>query len=133
MDRKRAVAVMGAGNCGQSESRWLPHWEDSLPCVAIRASAAACAANKGAYSAGGLSIGILPGLDRRDPAESDGIHIATGLGHRSYLVVLNADVVVAMHGGWAAYPKSPRRRKLVYGLAVKISSQRLIQPRRWIE
>jgi hypothetical protein len=53
----------------------------------------------GARSAGGHTVGILPG-ERRDAAnDSVETAIATGLGHaRNSLVVLNGDAVVAVAG-----------------------------------
>jgi uncharacterized protein (TIGR00725 family) len=57
------------------------------------------AAARGAKAAGGLTIGILPG---NRPAEANpfiDIAIATGLGYtRNSLVVMNADVVIAIDG-----------------------------------
>jgi uncharacterized protein (TIGR00725 family) len=57
------------------------------------------AASKGAARAGGLVVGLLPGLDRRDANEWVGVAIPTGLGElRNGLVVRAADSVVAVGG-----------------------------------
>ncbi|MXR20779.1 TIGR00725 family protein [Halobacterium bonnevillei] len=57
------------------------------------------AACRGASDAGGHTIGILPGEDRRAANEYVDTAIATGLGHaRNALVVLNGDAVVAIDG-----------------------------------
>ncbi len=59
------------------------------------------ASAKGAKSAGGLVIAILPGksLDEANPFVD--IAIPTGLGYmRNAMVVLNADVVVAIDGSY---------------------------------
>lgn len=59
--------------------------------------AAAC---RGATSAGGRTIGILPGPDRRAANPHVDVPVATGLGDaRNALVVLNGDAVVAIDGG----------------------------------
>ncbi|MBN2097148.1 MAG: TIGR00725 family protein [Candidatus Omnitrophica bacterium] len=57
------------------------------------------AACKGATSAGGKTIGILPGHDKREANHYVDIPIATGLGYmRNNLVVKNADCVIAIDG-----------------------------------
>lgn len=57
------------------------------------------AACRGAKEAGGLTVGILPG---GNPAEANAfvdIPIATGMGYtRNALVVMNADVLIAVDG-----------------------------------
>lgn len=60
--------------------------------------AAAC---RGAASAGGLTIGILPGSDRATASDWVAVAIATGLGElRNGLIVRAADVVVAVGGAY---------------------------------
>ena len=57
------------------------------------------AACRGAKSAGGDTIGILPSSDRREANPYVDVAIATGLGHaRNALVPLNGDGVVALSG-----------------------------------
>ena len=54
---------------------------------------------RGAKSAGGKTIGILPGHDKAAANRYVDIPIATGLGYmRNNLVVKNADIVVAIDG-----------------------------------
>jgi uncharacterized protein (TIGR00725 family) len=58
--------------------------------------AAAC---RGADSAGGLTIGLLPGDDRRAANEWVGVALATGLGElRNGLIVRVSDAVIAVGG-----------------------------------
>jgi uncharacterized protein (TIGR00725 family) len=60
--------------------------------------AAAC---RGAVSAGGLTVGILPGTDRGTANEWVTVAIPTGLGElRNALIVRAADVVVAVGGAY---------------------------------
>jgi uncharacterized protein (TIGR00725 family) len=60
--------------------------------------AAAC---KGARSAGGTTVGILPGHDRAAANEHVSIAIPTGLGElRNGLVVRAADAVIAVGGAY---------------------------------
>ncbi len=57
------------------------------------------AACKGAKSAGGKTIGILPGHDKKEANPYVDIPIVTGLGYmRNNLVVKNADIVIAIDG-----------------------------------
>jgi uncharacterized protein (TIGR00725 family) len=59
--------------------------------------AAAC---RGARSAEGKTVGILPGGDRSEANQWVEIAIATGLGElRNGLIVRSADVVIAVGGG----------------------------------
>ena len=61
-----------------------------------RAAGVMAAATRGAAEAGGLTIGILPGADKRDAAEGLSISLATGLGEaRNAVLVSAADAVVA--------------------------------------
>ena len=55
---------------------------------------------RGARSAGGTTVGILPGTDRAEANPYVDIPIVTGLGEaRNALVVRSADAVIAVHGG----------------------------------
>ncbi|MCX6555007.1 MAG: TIGR00725 family protein [Candidatus Aminicenantes bacterium] len=57
------------------------------------------ASAKGAKSKGGVVIGILPGKSAQDANPYTDVAIPTGLGYlRNALVVLNADVLVAVDG-----------------------------------
>jgi len=58
--------------------------------------AAAC---RGARAAGGVTVGILPGADRRNANPDVDIAIATGLGEaRNLAIVRTADVLIAVDG-----------------------------------
>lgn len=57
------------------------------------------AASSGAKKAGGLTIGILPGLLPSDANPFIDIPIATGIGYaRNSLVAMNSDVLIAVDG-----------------------------------
>jgi hypothetical protein len=61
-----------------------------------RAAGVMAAATRGAAEAGGLTIGILPGANKRDAAEDLSIALATGLGEgRNAVLVTAADAIVA--------------------------------------
>ena len=59
------------------------------------------AACRGARRAGGRTIGILPGTDRAEANPFVDVAVATGMGQaRNAIIVLTADAVVAIGGGY---------------------------------
>jgi uncharacterized protein (TIGR00725 family) len=59
------------------------------------------AVSRGVARAGGVSIGILPALDRRDADPHLTYSICTGVGHaRNLGVAASGDVVIALGGSW---------------------------------
>jgi uncharacterized protein (TIGR00725 family) len=59
------------------------------------------AAARGAKSAGGTTIGILPGESRDDANEWIDHAVVTGIGHaRNLAVVASGDAVIAVGGSW---------------------------------
>jgi uncharacterized protein (TIGR00725 family) len=59
------------------------------------------AAARGAKSAGGTTIGILPGESRAEASEWIDHVVATGIGHaRNLAVVASGDAVIAVGGSW---------------------------------
>ena len=93
-----------SGACGQTvnfvtpgaDSIWV---SDVLVCGGLGGvMAAAC---RGAVSAGGMTVGILPGSDRSAGNEWLTVAIPTGLGElRNGLVVRAADAVIAVGGAY---------------------------------
>jgi uncharacterized protein (TIGR00725 family) len=100
------VAVVGRGDAG-SEERELA--EEVGQGLADGGAVVVCgglggvmeAACAGARSAGGRTVGILPGLDRGEANPHVEVAIPTGLGEaRNALVVRAADALVAVGGGY---------------------------------
>jgi uncharacterized protein (TIGR00725 family) len=59
------------------------------------------AAARGAKSAGGTTIGILPGEDRTEASEWIDHVVVTGIGHaRNLAVVASGEAVIAVGGRW---------------------------------
>src|SRR5262245_19890238 len=59
------------------------------------------AAARGAKSAGGTTIGILPGESRADANEWIDHAVVTGIGHaRNLAVAASGDAVIAVGGAW---------------------------------
>ena len=100
------VAVVGAGvdapethEVAEAVGRGLAEAGAVVVCGGLGGvMAAAC---RGAKSAGGTTVGILPGEHRAEANEWVDVAVATGLGEaRNVLVVRAADAVVAVGGEW---------------------------------
>ena len=56
---------------------------------------------RGARSAGGITVGLLPGLDRADANRLLSVAVPTGMGQgRNLLLVRSSDALVAVGGGF---------------------------------
>jgi uncharacterized protein (TIGR00725 family) len=100
------IAVVGPGTASESE---LAAAEEVGAAVAEAGCGLVCgglggvmeAACRGARSRGGMTLGLLPGLDREEANGWVVVAVPTGLGEaRNALVVRAADAVVAVGGGW---------------------------------
>ena len=75
------------------------------------------AAAKGAKEAGGMTIGILPGKDKRDANPSIDIPLPTSIGYaRNTIVACAADIIIALPGSFGT--NSEICYGLVYGRPV---------------
>jgi uncharacterized protein (TIGR00725 family) len=102
------VAVIGDGDPRGPEAHRVLDWAEEIGQLLARAGATVItgglggvmrAASRGAASAGGVTIGILPDADADEANEYVSIPIATGLGvARNLVVVTAADAVVAVGG-----------------------------------
>lgn len=102
------VAVIGDGDPRGPDAQRILEWAEEVGQDLARAGAIVItgglggvmrAASRGARSAGGRTIGILPGADPSEANEFVTIPIATGLGVvRNLVVVTSADAVVAVGG-----------------------------------
>ncbi len=104
MTERPYVAVCGAGVAIEREAAWA---EEIGRLLAEAGAVLVCgglggvmdAAARGCASAGGTSIGILPGESRSAASPHLSVAIPTGLGEaRNALVVRAADVVIAVGG-----------------------------------
>jgi hypothetical protein len=102
------VAVIGDGDPSGPDAHRVLEWAEEIGQLLARAGATVVtgglggvmrAASRGAVSAGGMTIGILPGADAREANEYVRLSIPTGLGvMRNLVVVTVADAVVAVGG-----------------------------------
>lgn len=102
------VAVVGDGEPRGPDAHRLLEWAEEIGLELARSGATVItgglggvmrAASRGARSAGGQTIGILPGADASDANEYVNIPLPTGLGVvRNLVVVTAADAVVAVGG-----------------------------------
>jgi len=102
--RKRIVSVIGGRRCTPEVEQTAHKLGKKLAKVAdILVSGGLSgtmeAVCSGFKAGGGVTIGILPGYDKKDANEFIDIVIPTGLGlARNVLVVKSADIVVALPG-----------------------------------
>lgn len=97
------IAVIGSGAEHEAHAeevgRLLAERGATVVCGGLGAVMAAAA--RGAKSAGGTTIGIVPGEARRDANEWIDHVVVTGIGHaRNLAVVASADAVIAVGGRW---------------------------------
>jgi uncharacterized protein (TIGR00725 family) len=102
------VAVIGPGDATEASDEWIAAEtagrllaEAGAVVVTGGLGGVMAAASRGAASAGGTTIGLLPGVDRADANPWVTVAVPTGLGEgRNVLVVRSADAVVAFGGGY---------------------------------
>jgi uncharacterized protein (TIGR00725 family) len=117
--RARQVAVSGGGanppedalSAAEEVGRRLAEAGFRVVCGGL--SGVMEAAARGAASAGGEVIGILPGDDPADANPYCTHIVATGIGHaRNLAVVASADAVIAIGGEWGTLSEIAFARRL---------------------
>ncbi|HEX2097214.1 MAG TPA: TIGR00725 family protein [Solirubrobacterales bacterium] len=106
--RRRQIAVIGSGSCDEDSDAWqlaeevgrrLAEAGATVVCGGLRGVMEAAA--RGAATAGGEAIGILPTSEPRDANPHCTHVVATGIGHgRNLAVVSSGEAVVAVGGEW---------------------------------
>jgi uncharacterized protein (TIGR00725 family) len=124
-ERRPLVAVIGGAQCSKAEADAA---EEIGRRLALEGIDIVCggrggimeAVCKGAFEAGGRTIGILPGSDDRDANRYLSIVIPTSLGEARNVVVATAgEVVIAIagsHGTLSEIAFALKRGKVVIGL-----------------
>lgn len=106
MERPRHIGVIGAGECSDKTYQLARNLGSEigkrgwiLVCGGLGGVMEAAA--RGCAEAGGMTVGILPGLDKASANLYIKIPLATGLGEgRNLLVVRASDVLISVAGGY---------------------------------
>jgi hypothetical protein len=116
--KRTFIAVIGDAHCAEEVAalaeavgRELAQRGAVLVCGGLGGvMEAAC---KGAKSAGGLTVGILPTASRQDANPYVDVPIVTGMGQaRNVLVVQSAQAVIAVHGEYGTLSEIAHALKL---------------------
>lgn len=97
------VAVIGSGAEHEGRAEEVGRLLAERGCTVVTGGLGSvmAAAARGAKSAGGVTIGVLPGESRRDANEWLDHTVVTGVGHaRNLAVVASGDAVIAVGGRW---------------------------------
>ena len=97
------VAVVGSGREHEGRAEEVGRLLAERGCTVVTGGGGEvmAAAARGAKSAGGTTIGILPGERRHEGNEWLDHEVVTGIGHaRNLAVVASGDAVIAIGGSW---------------------------------
>lgn len=117
MSRPRQVAVAGPGTCDEALASIA---EEVGRGVAERGATLVCgglggvmgAAARGARSAGGEAVGVVPGSDPAEANEHCSVVVATAAGQaRNVAVAASADVLIAVGGSWGTLSEAALARR----------------------
>jgi uncharacterized protein (TIGR00725 family) len=109
------VAVIGSGPEHEERAEEVGRLLAERGCVLVTGGLGEVmsAAARGAKSAGGTTIGILPGEQRRGGNEWLDYEIVTGMGHaRNLAVAASGDAVIAVGGAWGTLSEIALARTL---------------------
>lgn len=116
--RRVVIAVIGAGECNDvvaAAAYEIGRLIGERDAVLVTGGLTGVmeAASHGARDAGGLVVGILPGLEADDANPAVDVAIPTGMGQlRNGLVVGSAAAVIAVAGEWGTLSEIGFARKL---------------------
>ena len=97
------VAVIGSGADHEARAEEVGRLLAERGCTVVTGGMGEVmsAAARGAKSAGGTTLGILPGEHRGEANEWIDYEVVTGIGHaRNLAVVASGDAVIAVGGSW---------------------------------
>jgi uncharacterized protein (TIGR00725 family) len=97
------VAVIGSGRDHEQAAEEVGRLLAERGCTVVTGGLGEvmAAAARGAKSAGGTTIGILPGESRANANEWIDHAVVTGIGHaRNLAVAVSGDAVIALGGSW---------------------------------
>ncbi len=109
------ISVVGSGAEGEERAEEVGRLLAERGCVVVtggRGEVMAAAA-RGAKSAGGATIGVLPGETRAQANEWTDYVVVTGVGHaRNLAVAASGDAVIAVGGSWGTLAEIAFARRL---------------------
>jgi uncharacterized protein (TIGR00725 family) len=109
------VAVIGSGAAWEDAAEEVGRILAERGCTVVTGGLGEvmAAAHRGAKSAGGATVAILPGEDRRAAnAWADHV-VVTGIGHaRNLAVAASGDAVIAVGGSWGTLAEMAFARRL---------------------
>jgi uncharacterized protein (TIGR00725 family) len=109
------ISVVGSGAEGEERAEEVGRLLAERGCVVVtggRGEVMAAAA-RGAKSAGGVTIGVLPGETRAQANEWTDYVVVTGVGHaRNLAVAASGDAVIAVGGSWGTLAEIAFARRL---------------------
>jgi uncharacterized protein (TIGR00725 family) len=114
-DVAKQVAVVGSGAENEALAEEVGRLLATRGCVVVTGGLGEvmAAAHRGAKSAGGTTIAILPGDQRQDANEWADHVVVTGIGHaRNLAVAASGDAVIAVGGGWGTVTEIGFARRL---------------------
>jgi hypothetical protein len=109
------VSVVGSGREHEARAEEVGRLLAERGCTVVCGGGAEvmAAAARGAKSAGGTTIGILPGEDRGEANEWIDHVVVTGIGHaRNLAVAASGDAVIAVGGSWGTLAEIAFARRL---------------------
>src|SRR5881275_60716 len=109
------VAVIGSGREHEQRAEQVGRLLAERGCTVVTGGVGEvmAAAARGAKSAGGTTVGILPGEQRDDANEWIDHVVLTGIGHaRNLAVVASGDAVIAVGGSWGTLAEIAFARRL---------------------
>jgi uncharacterized protein (TIGR00725 family) len=109
------IAVIGSGAEHEAHAEEVGRLLAERGCVVVTGGLdeVMAAAARGAKSAGGTTIGILPGESRADASPWIDHAVVTGIGHaRNLAVAASGDAVIAVGGSWGTLAEIGFARRL---------------------
>lgn len=111
----RQVSVIGSGAEWETTAEEVGRLLAERGCTVVTGGLGEvmAAAHRGARNAGGATIAILPGEDRRSANEWAEHVVVTGMGHaRNLAVAASGDAVIAIGGSWGTLSEIAFARRL---------------------